>query len=177
MTTSLPPRFYNGTVYQAYLSVWDYHRWHSPVNGIVRKVINVPGAYYAVPPDFYKDLKTEKEVVGIVEAQSFLAAAATRALIFIESDNPNIGLMCFIGVGMTEVSSCEITVRVGDRVKKGEEIGSFHFGGSSHCLVFRPGLEFVLDPEWHAPGPTKPNEASHVPIRAKLGILKKKKNV
>ena len=46
------PRFYNGTVYQAYLSVWDYHRWHSPVNGIVRKVINVPGAYYAVPPDF-----------------------------------------------------------------------------------------------------------------------------
>ena len=169
------PLFYGGTVYQAFLDVWDYHRWHSPVNGTVTKVVNVPGTYYALPPAFYKGLDLDKEVQGIVEAQAYLAVAATRALIFIESDNPDIGLLCFIGVGMIEVSSCEITVRAGDRVKKGEQIGSFHFGGSTSCLVFQPGLDFVLDPKWHAPPEVPPKDASHVPIRAQLGTLKKKK--
>ena len=170
------PLFYGGTVYQAFLDVWDYHHWHSPVNGIVKKIVNVPGTYYALPPDFYKDLESDVEVQGIVEAQAFLAVAATRALIFIESDNHDIGLICFIGVGMIEVSSCEITVRAGDRVKKGDKIGAFHFGGSTHCLIFQPGLDFVLDPEWHGPPQATPDEASHVPIRAKLGTLKKKKD-
>ena len=37
-------------------------------------------------------------------------------------------------------------------VKKGQEIGMFHFGGSTHCLVFRPGvdLDFYIDD--HNPG-------------------------
>ena len=167
------PLFYGGTVYQAYLNAWDYHRWHSPVDGIVKKVVNVPGTYYALPKDFYKDLHSDVEVHGIVEAQSFLAVAATRALVFIESDNHDIGLICFIGVGMVEVSSCEITVRACDRVKKGDQIGLFHFGGSTSCLVFRKGLEFVLDPKWH--WTPDGSEASHVPVRAELGTLKKKK--
>jgi phosphatidylserine decarboxylase len=167
------PLFYGGTVYQAFLDVWDYHRWHSPVNGIVRKIVNVSGTYYAIPPDFYKGLDTITEVQGIVEAQAFLAVAATRALIFIESDNPDIGLLCFIGVGMIDVSSCEITVRAGDRVAKGDQIGSFHFGGSTSCLVFQPGLHFDLDSQWNDPAITPPKDASHVPIRAQLGTLKK----
>ena len=168
------PMFYGGTVYQAFLDVWDYHRWHSPVNGTVTKVVNVPGTYYALPPAFYKDLKKDKEVQGIVEAQAYLAVAATRALIFIESDNVDIGLVCFVGVGMIEVSSCEITVRAGDRVKKGDQIGSFHFGGSTSCLIFRPGLEFVLDSNLKAPPEVPPAEASHVAIRSKIGTLKRK---
>jgi phosphatidylserine decarboxylase len=168
------PLFYGGTVYQAFLDVYDYHRYHSPVTGTVTKVVNVPGTYYALPPDFYKDLDLDKEVQGIVEAQNYLAVAATRALIFIESDNPDISLMCFIAVGMIDVSSCEITVRAGDHVKKGDQIGSFHFGGSTSCLVFQPGLEFVLDPKWHPPSKVQPKDASHVPIRAQLGTLKKK---
>ncbi|MCE7995665.1 MAG: hypothetical protein HEP71_27045 [Roseivirga sp.] len=69
---------------------------------------------------------------------------ATRAVIFIEADNPAIGLMCVMPIGMAEVSSCQITVKAGDKVKKGQEIGMFHFGGSTHCLMFRKGvnLEF-----------------------------------
>lgn len=37
---------------------------------------------------------------------------------------------------MAEVSTCTTTHRAGDRVKKGEHIGEFRFGGSSHCLIF-----------------------------------------
>ena len=45
---------------------------------------------------------------------------ATRGVVFIEADNEDIGLMAFVSVGMNEVSSNEITVKVGDHVKKGK---------------------------------------------------------
>jgi phosphatidylserine decarboxylase len=49
---------------------------------------------------------------------------------------------------MVEVSSCIIAsnIKLGYHVEKGEELGYFQFGGSTHCLVFRPGAiaEFSL---------------------------------
>jgi phosphatidylserine decarboxylase len=42
--------------------------------------------------------------------------------------------MCVIPVRMAEVSTCDITICVGQKVKKGEQIGMFHFGGSTHCF-------------------------------------------
>jgi len=42
-------------------------------------------------------------------SQGYLTEVATKAIIFIEADNPYIGLMCLIAVGMQEVSSCEIS--------------------------------------------------------------------
>ena len=34
-------------------------------------------------------------------------------------------------------------------MKKGDQIGMFHFGGSTHCLLFRKGVDvtFHLDQE------------------------------
>ncbi|KAI6098279.1 Phophatidylserine decarboxylase-domain-containing protein [Pisolithus croceorrhizus] len=126
------PLFVGGTVYQGILSSLDYHHWHSPVNGVVRKTCLIPGTYYAARLDNDPD----PDVVS--RSQDFVTAIAARALIFIESDNPVIGLMCFVAVGLGEVSTCEITVKEGDRLRKGDDLGSFHFGGSTHCLVFRP---------------------------------------
>ncbi len=42
---------------------------------------------------------------------------------------------------MSEVSSCMIDPKIqpGHHVAKGEELGYFQFGGSTHCLIFRPG--------------------------------------
>lgn len=37
---------------------------------------------------------------------------------------------------MAEVSTCVAKVKIGDKVKKGDQIGNFMFGGSSHLLVF-----------------------------------------
>ena len=53
---------------------------------------------------------------------------------------------------MAEVSSCVLEhnngqpLREGQHVKKGDQVGYFQFGGSTHCLVFRPGVisNFVL---------------------------------
>lgn len=40
-----------------------------------------------------------------------------------EADNKDIGLVGFVGIGMDEVSTCEITVKEGDHVVKGQETG------------------------------------------------------
>jgi phosphatidylserine decarboxylase len=138
--------FVGGTVYQAFLSPENYHRWHSPVSGVVKKLDQVLGSYYA------EAASEGFDPAGPNDSQGYLAHIATRALIFIEADNPAIGLVCMIPIGMAEVSSCVLKradgspLKEGERVKKGEHIGYFQFGGSTHCLVFRAGViaEFAL---------------------------------
>jgi hypothetical protein len=39
-------------------------------------------------------------------------------------------------VGMGEVSSCVAKVAKGDKFKKGDCLGEFRLGGSSHCVIF-----------------------------------------
>jgi phosphatidylserine decarboxylase len=138
--------FIGGTVYQAFLSADKYHRWHSPVSGTVRRLVRVAGTYYAEAASVGFD------PAGPNDSQGYIAHTATRALMFIEADNPAIGLMCVIAIGMAEVSSCLMVgpdgtpLSVGQHVTKGDQIGYFQFGGSTHCLVFRPDViaEFAV---------------------------------
>jgi len=46
---------------------------------------------------------------------------------------------------MAEVSTCEVTVEKGDTVKKGDQLGMFHFGGSTHALLFRKGVNVIFE--------------------------------
>ncbi|KAJ0418615.1 Phophatidylserine decarboxylase-domain-containing protein [Aspergillus carlsbadensis] len=140
--------FVGGTVYQAFLSALSYHRWHAPVSGKIVKAYVVDGTYYSEPlfeglwgsdKDSTKENSIDPD--GEVMTQEYLTCVATRAVIFIESDNPAIGLMAFLGVGMCEVSTCDITVKEGQHVRKGDQLGMFHFGGSTHCLLFRKGVQ------------------------------------
>lgn len=45
-------------------------------------------------------------------------------------------------VGMVEIASCNINknIKPGHHVKKGDELGYFAYGGSTHCLFFEPGV-------------------------------------
>jgi phosphatidylserine decarboxylase len=126
--------FIGGTVYQAFLSAENYHRWHSPVSGTIRSIHQVEGTYYA------EAASEGFDEAGPNNSQGYIAHVATRALIFIEADDPAIGLLCLSPIGMAEVSSCLVTVREGQHVNKGEQVGYFQFGGSTHCLVFREGV-------------------------------------
>ncbi|KAL9597228.1 MAG: hypothetical protein Q9219_005271 [cf. Caloplaca sp. 3 TL-2023] len=128
----LAPRFVGGTVFQAYLASTNYHRWHSPVSGTVVKAYRQVGAYYAQCPAVGFEKSTPNG------SQAYLTHVATRAMVFIQADNPGVGLMCFMAVGIAECSTCEITVGKYERVERGEELGMFHYGGSTYCLIFRP---------------------------------------
>jgi len=78
-------------------------------------------------------------------SQGYITSVAARGIIYIMADNPTIGILGFVAIGMSEVSSNEITVKKGQHVNKGDELGMFHFGGSTHCLIFRPGVKVVFD--------------------------------
>lgn len=147
----LTPEFVDGTVYQGFLSPLSYHRWHSPVDGKVTKAYKVPGTYYS------QSLAQGFDPVAAESSMGYLTAVATRALVFIEAVNERIGLMCFMAVGMAEVSTCDITVREGQNVRKGEQLGMFHYGGSTHCLLFRPETRLVFNMHGQTPGPDSTN--------------------
>jgi phosphatidylserine decarboxylase len=121
----LAEQFIGGTIYQAFLSALSYHRWHAPVSGTVKKAFVIPGTYYSEP--LYDDFtETESaDPLGESTSQGYITAAATRGCIFIDADNPKIGLVAMLFVGMAEVSTSEITVKVGEKVKKGDQLGMF----------------------------------------------------
>jgi phosphatidylserine decarboxylase len=170
------PDFVGGTVYQAYLSACSYHRWHSPVSGTIKKAYTIPGAYYSeawaiTSSQIYMEEQENPQgpnVAALNESQVYITSVAARALILIEADNPAIGLMCFLGVGMAEVSSCQITVGVGQHVQKGEQIGMFHFGGSTHCLLFRKDANIQFDTHGQEPG----LEAQNVHVNDYIAFVK-----
>ncbi|MFC5143127.1 phosphatidylserine decarboxylase family protein [Streptomyces aureoversilis] len=132
-------RFTGGDVFQSFLSGADYHRWHAPVDGIVKHVERVPGLMFS-------ELKMEKvdDTAGTL-SQGYQANVNTRGLVVIESTVPGIGQVCVIPVGITEISSVKFGVGVGDKVTRGDELGYFSYGGSSMCLVFEPGkVDFTV---------------------------------
>ena len=162
----LAEQFAGATVYQAFLSALSYHRWHAPVSGKIVKAFVRDGTYFSEPLfEGIGDPHTH-EIDGhsLSTGQGYIAHLATRAIIFIKADNPAIGLMAFIGIGMDEVSTCEITVKEGQHVKKGEETGMFHFGGSTHCLLFRKGVTVEGFPT--------PDRGTNVPVRSQLAVVK-----
>jgi len=140
--------FEGGTVYQAFLSAFKYHRWNSPVAGKVVKAYVKEGTYYSATQSEGMDQGSPDQ------SQGYIAHTAARALIYIQADDPAIGLMCVIPIGMSEVSSCIISPQIlkdldeknESIVKKGSELGYFQFGGSTHCLVFQKDVinEFTV---------------------------------
>jgi phosphatidylserine decarboxylase len=154
--------FVGGTVYQAFLSATDYHRWHSPVSGTVLSARVVDGTYFS---------EADSEGQAAVEAQNsqgYLAHVATRAVIVLRADEPSIGEIAFIAIGMSDVSTCVLhpDLRPGQHLSKGDELGHFAFGGSTHCLVLRRGAvdSFVLR-ALPAPDVSQP---ALVPVRSAL---------
>jgi phosphatidylserine decarboxylase len=144
------------------LSATNYHRWHSPVAGTISRALVQEGTYYS------EDDSEGAQAVDPTTSQSYLAHVAARAIILIEADDPKIGLVAFLGVGMSEVSSCVIgpNIKPGNRIAKGDELGYFQFGGSTSCLIFRPGV--VVDFSLSAvPQPENPNPPL-VRVRSKL---------
>ena len=78
----------------------------------------------------------QKDLDSLKECQPFLSSVSTRRIIVIEADNPDIGKIALVYIGMADISSCLSEVQKGQIVKKGEELGYFEIGGSSHCIIF-----------------------------------------
>ena len=135
----------------------------APVSGTIVKTQNLDGSYYAEA----KSMGFDK--AGPNESQGYITQVAARGLVVIQADNPDIGLMAVMFVGMAEVSSNEITVYEGQHVEKGDPLGMFHFGGSTHTLIFRPGVELDFDLHGQKPG----LHSNNIPVRSRIATVKK----
>ena len=131
-------KFVGGQVYQGFLSATHYHRWSAPIDGkIVRSWVQ-PGTYFAQRPG-------QGEVSGTwegTESQPYLSEVAARAIFIMEHET--FGYIAMVCIGMVEVSTCHINpeyiVAVGEdpvEIKRGDDIGHFEFGGSTHAMIFQ----------------------------------------
>lgn len=165
-------RFVGGTVYQAFLSATSYHRWSSPVKGDIIHAEVVDGAYFSEPTitGFGNPGAGGADRASPDRAQGYISHVATRAVFVIDTKDPVVGLVTAVYVGMADVSTCAIDERfrggegcLPRSVEKGEEIGKFRYGGSTHCLLFERRVKLAWVDE-ASPSVAKRN----IPIRSAL---------
>lgn len=170
---NLANQFVGGTVYQAFLSADSYHNWHAPVSGSYVGTPNIiNGTYYSEPLmwSFSPDKGIGRPDIGADElSQSYISAVAKRGVAVIQADNPAIGLMAVVMIGMAEVSSIDFFDK--PTFQKGEKIGRFHFGGSTHCPIFGPNVKLSFSPD-AIPEPNIHHlSRRHVPVRSALATV------
>ena len=122
-------KFKGGVFTHCYLSVNDYHRYHTPVAGTVVEIKKIPGRTWTNEVEKL----TGTQVVDDIGFQF----NQTRGFIIIKT--ANIGFVAVVPVGMGFVSSVNFTVDEGTKLTKGEEFGFFANGGSDIIMLFEPG--------------------------------------
>ncbi|KAF8339845.1 phosphatidylserine decarboxylase-domain-containing protein [Cantharellus anzutake] len=106
------------------LAPQDYHRFHSPVDGVIGPMTYISGEYYTVNP---QAIRTTLDVYG------------DNARKVVPIDSPAFGRVYAVCVGAMMVGSIITTVQEGQRVSRGEEFGYFAFGGSTIVMLFEKG--------------------------------------
>lgn len=107
----------------------DYHHFHAPFSGTVTGVRDLPGAYLSVDPSIVRSSKnplTENHRVVFEVSLSKTKKAYV------------------VAVGAAIIGSVVPYVRVGDKLKKGQDMGTFGFGGSTVVVVWPRGHFGVL---------------------------------
>jgi phosphatidylserine decarboxylase len=123
---NLANEFIGGSIASFRLSPQDYHHYHSPIDGIVEYWKSIPGTYFGVNP-------------FIINSDLDILDMNARSIVVIR--NPIWGKILYIPIGAELVGSVQITDNVKNKgkIKKGEEIGMFSYGGSNVIIVFEKG--------------------------------------
>lgn len=133
--------FANGTLTHTFLDVNDYHRYHFPVSGVIREVRIIPA---------------DDAVGGIIgwneREKRYTLDSNTPGWQNIETrgcvilDTETYGLVAILPIGMSQVSSVnfEKHIKPGTRVRKGDMLGYFLFGGSDIVMLFQKKVDFTL---------------------------------
>jgi phosphatidylserine decarboxylase precursor len=120
--------FRNGIYMHSFLYIDDYHRYHVPVGGIVKEVRNIDGRVYM---DVFRQ---PDGTLDVVDGDTY-QFNQERGLIVI--DSPEVGLVAVLPIGMSYVSSVNLTPEAGAHLRKGDEFGYFLFGGSDIVILFQ----------------------------------------
>ncbi|MGD1879147.1 MAG: phophatidylserine decarboxylase associated domain-containing protein [Kiloniellaceae bacterium] len=144
-------KFAGGQVYQGFLSATHYHRWQAPLDGTIVRSWVEPGTYFAQRQGQGEDKGTWEGT----QSQPYLGNVAARAIFIMEHEA--FGFVAMICIGMVEVSTCHITFDyLVDKgapprtIRRGDPIGHFEFGGSTHVMMFQKDRAKLEDWAVHA---------------------------
>ncbi|CAF2404568.1 unnamed protein product [Rotaria sp. Silwood2] len=122
----LANEFDGGSIAIFRLAPVDYHRYHSPIGGrIGSHMRTVIGTYYTVNPIAIK------EKIDVLTKNQ-------RTIITI--DNESFEKVAFVAIGALLVGSVNFTIQLNQKIKKGDELGYFAYGGSTIVAVFKAGM-------------------------------------
>ncbi|KAI0359442.1 hypothetical protein OH77DRAFT_1419944 [Trametes cingulata] len=111
------------------LAPQDYHRFHSPLDGVVGDVSEIAGEYYTVNPQ------------AVNEPGFDVFTANKRAVLYMTHAQTKLPV-AFVAIGAMLVGSIQWTggAQKGASVKRGDELGYFAYGGSTVVVLFPKGL-------------------------------------
>jgi len=153
----LAKKYEGGSLAIFRLAPQDYHRYHSPCNGVLGTPAEIPGTLYTVNPmairepevDVYTD---NKRVIWTIQSEEF-------------------GTVTMVIIGAMMVGSIILTAKEGQKINRGDEVGYFAFGGSTVVCLFEKGaVEFDADLQENAKKPLE----TLVKVRESVGIRGKK---
>ena len=155
--------FANGVMTHTFLDVQDYHRYHFPVSGVVKEIRNIAEqdavggiiTWDATIPRYMFDPTT---VAGWQSIE-------TRGCVIIDTED--YGLVAILPIGMSQICSVkfEDNIHAGTRVKKGDMLGCFLFGGSDIVMIFQNKAGFVIN------AATSGQSYQHILMGEKYGVL------
>ncbi|TFK71358.1 hypothetical protein BDN72DRAFT_895722 [Pluteus cervinus] len=125
----LVQQFSNASLAIARLAPADYHRFHSPIDGTLGEIVNIPGQYYTVNP------------LAVNEVGFDVFTANTRSILYIKHKATGLPV-AFVAIGALLVGSIKWTkgAEKGSEIKRGDEVGYFAYGGSTIVVVMPPGV-------------------------------------
>jgi phosphatidylserine decarboxylase precursor len=160
--------FANGTFTHSFLNVNDYHRYHFPMGGTIKEVRIIQGIN-PTGGQLWWDAENNRYAFNPA-AKTGWQSIETRGCVILETEE--YGLVALLPIGMGPVGSVnfEKNITPGMKVKKGDMLGHFAFGGSDFILIFQENVSFTLD------APRQEGSASykHILMGERLGYVSKR---
>ncbi|KAF9134807.1 hypothetical protein BGW39_005717 [Mortierella sp. 14UC] len=139
----LASQFQGGSIAIFRLAPQDYHRFHSPVSGVVmEEAVGIAGGYATVNPmavnnedvDVFTENVRKVSVIGLDRLLDEQGQA-------VDGDEREVEKCVFVSIGALLVGSIQLTgaKSAGTRLEKGDELGYFAYGGSTCILLFQAG--------------------------------------
>ena len=131
--------FNGGTLTHTFLDVYDYHRYHFPIDGKIVEMKKIKGVNAVGGHTTYNP---ETKLYSLDCNDTSWQIIETRDSIVLDT---KYGKVAILPIGMSQICSCnfEENLKVGDVVHKGDPLGYFLFGGSDIVMIFEKDVEFL----------------------------------
>lgn len=123
--------FFAGALAIFRLAPQDYHRWHTPISGKVVRFVDAGKFLMSVNP-------------MIVNENLDVFTENKRSIAFVQTPHSKIPV-AVVAVGAMLVGSIEWTVKEGQEIVKGQEMGLFKYGGSTVITIFPADFDVRFD--------------------------------